>query len=128
MSLEINSVLLGGNLAQDVELKQTPTGRTVCTFALATNRTFVTNGEKTREATFVDVEVWGAVAENCGKYLHKGSPVVVMGRLKQERWETPNKEKRSRMKVVATNVQFLPSGNRTQEGPAAPDIEEANAG
>ena len=115
MSFEINSVVLGGNLAKDVELKDTPTGHKVGALVVASNRTFLSNGNKAKETAFIDVEVWGVTAENCSKYLQKGSPVVVEGRLKQERWETPAGEKRSRIKVVASNVQFLPRANKDQE-------------
>lgn len=114
MSMEINSVVLGGNLARDVELKDTPTGRKVCTLVVASNRTYLSNGNKVKETAFVDVEVWGVTAENCSRYLKKGSPVVVVGRLKQDQWQTPNGEKRSRLKVLASQVQFLPSPNRDQ--------------
>ena len=122
MSLEINSVVLGGNLARDVELKDTKMGRKVCTLVVATNRTYLSNGNKVKETAFVDVEVWGIIAENCSKYLKKGSPVVVVGRLKQDKWETESGEKRNRLKVLASNVQFLSSGNKAS---AVPEEEPA---
>jgi single-strand DNA-binding protein len=114
MGLEINNVVLGGHLTKDVVLKDTPAGRKVCSFAVAANNTYVSSGEKRTETSFIDVDVWGVIAENCSRYLKKGSPVVVIGRLKQERWETENGDKRSRVKIVAANVQFLPSGSRDQ--------------
>ncbi|MCK5580130.1 MAG: single-stranded DNA-binding protein [Candidatus Omnitrophica bacterium] len=114
MSLEINSVVIGGNLARDVVLREIANGSKVASLVVASNRTFISNGEKKKEVAFIDVDVWGASAENCNQYLSKGSPVVVTGRLKQEQWQTENGEKRSRMKVVAANVQFLPSSNRGQ--------------
>lgn len=118
MSIEINSVVLGGNLARDVELKDTATGKKVCTLVVASNKTFVSNGNQVKETSFVDVDVWGVIAENCGKYLKKGSPVVVVGRLKQDRWETESGEKRTRLKIVASNVQFLSSGGSREQGDA----------
>jgi len=120
MTLQINSVIIGGNLTRDIAVKETATGRRVCSLSLANNRTYSGNGGKVRETSFIDIDVWGAVAENCGKYLRKGSPVVIAGRLKQSRWETPAGEKRSRVKVVAYNVQFLPSGKRNN-GEAEPE-------
>ncbi len=124
MAIEINGVVLGGNLARDVERKQTPTGKTVCSLVVASNHTYLSNGEKKKDVAFLDVEVWGPVAENCAKYLRKGSPVVVTGRLKQEKWESPTGEKRSRIKIVAANVQFLPSANHpspsSETSPAEP--------
>ncbi len=109
MTIEINSVIIGGNLTRDVELKDLPSGQKVANMTVASNRTFVTNGEKRKETIFMDVEVWGSMAENCRKYLNKGSPVVVTGRLKQDQWQTESGEKRSRIKVLAANVQFLGS-------------------
>ena len=125
MSLEINSVVLGGNLARDVELKDTKMGRKVCTLVVATNRTYLSNGNKVKETAFVDVEVWGVIAENCSKYLKKGSPVVVVGRLKQDKWETESGEKRNRLKVLAANVQFLSSGKSQQEESVVAEASEA---
>jgi len=114
MTLEINSIILGGNLTRDVTVKDTPTGRKVCMFTVANNRTYLNNQQKVTETSFIDVEVWGRMGDNCSQYLRKGSPVVVTGRLKQERWETPDGGKRSRFKVVAQNVQFLSFGKRPQ--------------
>jgi len=122
MTLEINNVIIGGNLTKDIVVKDTPTGRKVCSFVVANNRTYLGNAGKVRETSFIDIEVWGTVAENCGKYLRKGSPVVIAGRLKQSRWETANGEKRSRLQVVAQNVQFLASRDRTRSD-SEPDEE-----
>lgn len=123
MTLEINSVILGGNLTKDVVIKDTPAGRKVCMFTVANNRTYLSNNQKVQETSFVDIEVWGNMAENCSKYLKKGSPVVVVGRLKQERWDAPTGEKRSRFKVVAANVQFLYSGGKKQTAEATATAE-----
>jgi single-strand DNA-binding protein len=128
MSIEINSVVIGGNLTRDVELKELSTGRKVCSFTVANNRTYLSNGEKIKETSFIDVDVWGVVGENCAKYLHKGSPVVVVGRLKQERWEAEG-QKRSRFKVVASNVQFLSSaGSSTSSNKDENSWEESSSG
>jgi single-strand DNA-binding protein len=124
MSLEINSIIVGGNLANDVTLKSLSTGQAVCTFTVATNRTFFKNKDKVVETSFIDVDVWGTNAKNCNQYLSKGSPVVVVGRLKQDRWENDKGEKRSKIKVVASNVQFLPSNKRS--GPFEPSSDVAD--
>ena len=127
MTVEINSVIIGGNLARDVVLKEVGAGRKVASFVVASNRTFVMGGEKKKETAFVDVDVWGPMAENCSKYLKKGSPVVVTGRLKQDQWTTENGEKRSRLKIVAGNVQFLPSSQQRSEAQDPAAAMEANA-
>lgn len=74
-------------------------------------------GQKTQETSFIDIEVWGVIAENCAKYLQKGSPVVVIGRLKQDRWETEQGAKRTRLKVLASNVQFMGAGRKKSDRP-----------
>lgn len=107
MSVEINTVIIGGNLARDVDLKEIAGGRKVAAMVVASNRTYLQNGEKKKEVIFMDVDVWGPMADNCSKYLKKGSPVVVTGRLKQDQWQADSGEKRSRIKVLASNVQFL---------------------
>ena len=111
MAIEINSVIIGGNLTRDVEVKEIGAGRRVATFSVANNRTYISNGAKNSDVSYIDVDVWGASGDNCAKYLQKGSPVVVTGTLKQERWKATDGTSRSRFKVVAQNVQFLSFGN-----------------
>lgn len=124
MSIEINTVVLGGNLTRDVELKEIPGGSKVGLLGLAVNRTYVRNGEKVQEVSYFDIEVWGPQAENCAKYLEKGRPVVVTGRLKQDRWEAEG-QGRSKIKVVASNVQFLPSRSRSGEAQSVNEPSDA---
>ncbi|MFP4473152.1 MAG: single-stranded DNA-binding protein [Candidatus Omnitrophota bacterium] len=110
MSIEINSVIIGGNLTRDVQLKELSSGSKVAVFTVATNRTYISQGQKNQETAFIDVDVWGRMAETCAQYLSKGRAVVVTGRLKQDQWENEQGQKRSRLKVVAQNVQFMPTG------------------
>ena len=112
MAIEINSVVIGGNLTKEPLVKEIAGGKKVASFTVASNHTYLSNGEKKKETAFIDVDVWGPVAENCSKYLTKGSPVVVTGRLKQDQWQTEAGEKRSRLKVLAVNVQFFPSSRQ----------------
>jgi single-strand DNA-binding protein len=115
MSVEINAVVIGGNLTRDVILREIPGGKKVAVFTVASNRTYVINGEKKKETLFIDVDVWGNIGENCHRYLHKGSQVVVVGRLKQEQWTTDSGEKRNRIKLVGMNVQFLGAPKKGEE-------------
>ncbi|MDZ4788985.1 MAG: single-stranded DNA-binding protein [Blastochloris sp.] len=104
----LNKVLLIGNLTRDPEVRHTPKGAAVGDLALAINMVYRTleGGEK-EEVCYVDVVVWGAQAENCKKYLTKGSPIFVEGRLQLDQWESQQGEKRSRLRVRADRVQFL---------------------
>ncbi len=106
-----NQVILVGNLTRDPELRVTPKGTAICQFGLAVNRQFKDESGQTRdETTFVDIEAWGKQGELVAKYLTKGSPALVQGRLKLDQWEDKQtQQKRSKLKVVLENVQFLSS-------------------
>lgn len=117
----LNRVFLMGNLTRDPELRYVPSGTAVTTFTIASDRTYtLQSGEKKEEVCYVRVVVWGKLAETCGEYLSKGSPVFVEGRLQSRSWETPQGEKRSTLEVIAQNVQFLGRGKGAE---APPDIE-----
>ena len=97
-----------GRLTRDPELRATPTGRAVCQFGLAINHYYNnSSGERQEETTFVDVEAWGPRAETISKYVSKGHPLFVEGRLKLDSWENKEGEKRSKMKVVLENMQLI---------------------
>lgn len=117
----LNKVLLIGNLTRDPELRVTPKGTSICQFSLAINREFkLESGEKREEVLYVDVEAWGKGAEIVAKYCAKGRPLYVEGRLRLDQWEDKNtKEKRSRMKVVMEQFQFLGGKDGAAAGGAA---------
>lgn len=105
----LNKVMLMGNLTRDPELRVTPKGTPICQFSLAINRQFkMESGESREEVIYVDVEAWGKQGETIAKYMTKGRPLYVEGRLRLDQWEDKNtKEKKSRMKVVLEQFQFL---------------------
>ena len=106
--MSLNSVNIMGNLTRDPELKYLPSGKSVCSLSIANNRVYSNKGgEKVTEVSYFDVEVWGAAAENCSKYLTKGSGIIVEGRLKQDRWEKDGKTQ-SRVRISANSIHFLP--------------------
>ena len=106
-----NKVILMGNLTRDPELRVTPGGVAICKFGLAVNRTFTDKaGEKREETTFVDIDSFGRQAETLAKYVTKGSPLFVEGRLKLDQWDDKTTgEKRSRLGVILENFQFMGS-------------------
>ena len=110
----LNKVMLIGNLTRDPEVRFTPKGSAVCDLGVAVNRTYQTeSGEKVQETTFVDVVVWSRLAELAGQYLHKGSPVFLEGRLQMDTWDDKaTGQKRTKIRVVADNLQFLGAGKR----------------
>jgi len=116
MSQSMNRVILTGNLTRDPEIKQANSGVAICELGVAVNDRKKINGEWTDHASFFDVTVFGHTAEACGKYLSRGKPVAVDGKLEQQRWEKDG-EKRSKVVVIAQQVQFL--GGR-DEAPGTP--------
>ncbi|MBF0594146.1 MAG: single-stranded DNA-binding protein [Candidatus Omnitrophica bacterium] len=104
--MSLNSVNIMGNLTRDPELKTIPSGKSVCSLSIANNRIYSKNNEKVTEVSYFDVEVWGVIAENCARYLKKGSGIIVEGRLKQDRWEKDGKTQ-SRVRISANNIHFL---------------------
>jgi single-strand DNA-binding protein len=107
----LNKVFLMGNLTRETALRFTPGGAAVCEFGIAVNRRFVSNGQEKDETCFVDIVVWGKQAESCDRFLEKGSPVLVEGRLQYDQWEDRESGgKRSRLRVVAERVQFMSRG------------------
>ena len=106
-----NKVILMGNLTRDPELRVTPKGTAVCQIGLAVNSSYKDkDGNAREEVTFVDVDVFGRQAELIAKYMNKGRPILVEGRLKLDSWETKEGEKRNKLKVVLDNFQFVGSG------------------
>ncbi len=103
----LNKVLIVGNLTRQPQLRKTPSGTAVTDLLLALNREFVTlEGDKQQEVCFVDVVVWGKLAERCSQ-LGKSSSVLVEGRLQLDTWYSKEGEKRCKLRVAAERVQFL---------------------
>ena len=116
-----NKVLIMGNLTRDPELKQTPSNQSVAQIGIAVNRKYKgREGDLKEETTFVDCEAWGKTAETMAKYLSKGKPVFVEGRLKLDQWQDKDGNNRSKLKVDVENFQFIGSkGNQSSQAPAA---------
>lgn len=110
-----NKVILMGNLTRDPELKRTTTDMAVAQIGVAVNRKFKDrDGNLKEETTFVDCEAWGRTAETMAKYLTKGKPIFVEGRLKLDQWQDKEGNNRSKLKMVIENFQFIDSrGNQT---------------
>lgn len=114
----LNKVQLMGNLTRDPELKYTTGGTAICGFGLAINRTWIAeNNEKREETTFVDVDFWGKQAEAISKYVKKGHPLYIEGRLKLDQWDDKTTgQKRSKLRVVGEQFQFLKNKEKGEGG------------
>jgi single-strand DNA-binding protein len=107
----INRVVLTGNLTRDPELRSTGSGMSVCSLRVACNtrRKNQTTGDWEDKPNYFDVTVWGAQGENCARFLAKGRPVAIDGRLEWREWEAEGGHKRQAIDIIADSVQFLGS-------------------
>ena len=107
----INRVVITGNLTADPELRSLPSGTSVCKLRIACNtrRKNGSTGEWEDKPNYFDVTVWGAQGENASRYLSKGRPVAIDGRLEWREWETQEGQKRQAVDIIADSVQFLVS-------------------
>jgi single-strand DNA-binding protein len=123
MARSVNQAILLGNLTRDPELRQTPSGQSVCNFGIALNRAYKDQSGNWQEATdFVNCVAWGPLAERINQYLSKGRRVLVQGSLRSSSWEQDG-QKRSKVEVWANDVTFLDGrgegGDSGGNGPAA---------
>jgi single-strand DNA-binding protein len=112
--VSFNRVILAGNLTRDPELRFTNDGIPVCSFGLAVNRV----RSKSEEVDFFDISAWRELGETIANYKKKGDPILVEGRLQYRTWEAQDGSKRSKVDVVADNVQFLGRPSEPQEAGA----------
>lgn len=125
--MALNKVMLIGNLGKDPELRTTPNGKQVASFSVACNETWVDKtGQKQEKVEWVNVIVWDKLAENCGKYLSKGRPAYVEGKLQTRSWDDKEGVKRYTTEVLAHTVQFL--GSKEGGGGARPPHPADQAG
>jgi single-strand DNA-binding protein len=105
-----NKVMLMGNLTRDPELRYTPNGQAVADIGIAINRRRKSqDGERRDETTFVTVTAWGRQAEVINEYFSKGRPIFIEGRLQLDEWTTQEGQRRSKLKVILENFEFLTS-------------------
>lgn len=110
-----NKVELIGNLTRDPELRYTPSGAAVVSFTIATNRTYVSEGERKEEADFHRVIAWNKLAELCNQLLKKGNRVFVSGRLQNRSWEGQDGQSRNITEIVIEDMILLTAKNGSME-------------
>ncbi len=124
MAKSFNQAIVMGNLTRDPELRTTPSGQQVASFAVATNRTWQDNtGERKEAVEYHEIVAWGKLGELAAQYLAKGRKVMVIGRLQTQSWEKDG-VKRSRTEIVASDVNFLDS--RGGDAPAAGETSSSH--
>lgn len=111
-NFNLNKVVLGGRLTRDVELKQTTSGVSVCSFSIAVNRKYAKEGEP--QADFINCQAWRGTAEFISKYFRKGSSICITGSIQTRSWDDKNGQKRYETEVVADDATFVDSKNDAQ--------------
>lgn len=131
-NLNLNKVILAGRLTSDVELKQTPSGVSVCSFTLAINRKYSKEGGQ-QQTDFIQCQAWRQTAEFIARYFKKGSALCISGSIQTRSWTDSNNQKRYATEVVIDEAMFVDGKNDSQgtEAPSfnneAPNYEEMNA-
>ena len=122
----MNKVILIGNLTRDPELTTTTNGVSICRFAVAVTRKY-TNSEGEREADFINIVVWRNLAENCHKFLRKGSKAAIVGNLQTRTYDAQDGSKRYVTEVVAEEVEFVGARANGEDQPADDGVDDNNA-
>lgn len=117
----LNRATLIGNLTRDPELKQIPSGQSVCSFSIATDRQWTgADGQKQKASDFHNIVAWGKLAEICSQYLTKGKKIYIEGRIQTRDWDGQDGVKRYRTEIIAENMIMLDrtAGDQTGTAPA----------
>ena len=117
----LNKVILIGHMTADPELKQTPSGVSVCSFSIGVSRKY-TKGDEQPQSDFINIVAWRATAEFVAKYFHKGDAICVCGAMQTRSWTAQDGGKRYATEVIADEVSFVE--RRKQGETATPDFEE----
>lgn len=116
--MDLNRAQLIGNLTQDPELRQTPSGQNVCSFSIATNREYTdSSGQKQRMTEFHNCVAWGKLAEIIAQYCTKGKKVFVEGRMQTRSWEDQNGTKHYKTEIILENLIMLDRAGASNAGP-----------
>lgn len=111
-NLNLNKAILAGRLTADIELKQTPSGVSVCSFGLAVNRKYSKDNEQ--QTDFINCQAWRGTAEFISKYFKKGSAICIVGSIQTRTWTDQNGNKRYATEVVVDEAMFVDGKNDTQ--------------
>jgi single-strand DNA-binding protein len=125
--MDLNKVMLIGNLTRDPETRSTPTGQTVTSFGIATNRSWTdAAGVRQEKAEFHNIVSWGKLAEICGQYLSKGRKIYLEGRLQTRDWTGDDGVRRFKTEVVADNMIILDKSGKPAQGQGEANDGEEN--
>ncbi len=122
----LNVVHLMGHMTDEPTLEYTPSGTPVCEFTLAHNRSYKSGNQRKEETAFIDITFYGKRGEVIKKYHSKGDPIYIGGRIKQDRWEDSNGNRRSKLKVVGEDFEFIKPKDSADKGGVSEDNPPKN--
>jgi single-strand DNA-binding protein len=131
--MNFNKAIVIGRVTKDPEVRTTPSGQSVATLSVATNRVWNSqSGERQEKTEFHNIVAWGKLAEICGQYLTKGQEVLFEGRMETRVWEGQDGQKRSRTEIIAENMQMGAKskgegGSGNYNRPSAPSHQQQPA-
>ena len=126
MAKGFNKVILMGNPTRDVEVRTTASGQSVANFSLAISRSWRgQDGQQQDQTSFINCVAWGKVGDIIAQYVHKGSPLLVSGRLDQRSYQDKDGNKRSAVEVVVEDFNFVGSGRSDNSSPSAPSSNQS---
>lgn len=126
MAKGFNKVILMGNLTRDVEVRTTTSGQSVANFSLAVNRSWRgQDGQQQDQTSFINCVAWGKVGDIIAQYVHKGSPLLVSGRLDQRSYQDKDGNKRSAVEVVVEDFNFVGGGRSDDPSLSAPSNNQS---
>lgn len=124
--MNLNKIFILGNVVKNPESRSTPSGQTVATFSIATNRMWTDKqGQKQKKAEFHNIVAWGKLGEICAQYLEKGKLVFIEGRVETRSWDAPDGTKKYKTEVIAENMQMGPRSSGTQNSPGESNNTDA---
>lgn len=127
MARGLNKAMLIGNLGRDPEMRHTASGSPVCTFSMATNESWVKDGERQERTEWHNIVTWNKLAEICERYLSKGSKVYIEGRIQTRSWDDKNTgQKKYMTEIVADQMMMLdsPGGSRGGDFSSGPETQD----
>ena len=126
--MNLNKAYIIGNLTRDPETRSLPSGQSVVSFSVATNRTWTDqSGQKQTAVEYHNIVAFGKLADICSRYLSKGRLVLIEGRIQNRSWNSPDGQKRNRTEIVAENMQMGPRFNAEQNSNYKPQAQTKTA-
>lgn len=126
--MNLNKAIIIGNVTQDPEIKNTPSGQSVSSFGVATNRMWTDKqGQKQTQAEFHNIVAWGRLAEIVGQYLTKGGLVMVEGRIQTRNWVDQQGVKHWKTEIIAENIQLGPRNSQSSAPRASSNYASTSA-